>query len=189
MPAMVSKKLVIDADVLLGAGGEDATHSRAVRCRDVLKAVLTLCHKMVMTPEMTAEWGKKRTKKARGRRLQDFARKWLTRMNARKKIIKSNPSRNIALHNKAKKFVAKESDLEALLHDIHLIEAALTADRIVVSLDETARTLFRDAALNMGEIRSIAWLNPEKEAEEPIQWLTAGAPKEQTRLLGYQAWR
>ena len=51
-----SKRLVIDADVLHSAGGEEATHSTAKRCRDFLKAVLTICHRVVRTPDIDKEW-------------------------------------------------------------------------------------------------------------------------------------
>ncbi|MBI4963827.1 MAG: hypothetical protein HY913_11175 [Desulfomonile tiedjei] len=184
MPARSSKRLVVDADILLSAGGEKATHPRAISSRDFLKAIRRICHKVVTTPEIAAEWYKKPTKKRKSRRLQAFASTWLTSMHAKKKIIFLNPPRKTSLRNKAKRLVAKKGDLETLLNDMHLIEAASSADTIVVSYDEAARKLFHQAASNLGELRNIAWVNPENEAEEPIKWLEAGAPKDQSRLLG-----
>jgi len=185
MPAKASKRLVIDADVLLSAGGENATHSRAISCRDFLTSVLKVCHKVVTTSEMTAEWKKKSTKKEKGRRLQAFASKWLRSMNARKKRIFLTPTQNASLRNRVKKSASKERDLEALLNDIHLIEAALGADGILISFDEEARRLFQKAAVTVGELRDITWVNPENEEEKSIQWLDAGAPKDDVRLLGH----
>ena len=51
MADKVSKRLVIDASVARAAGGEDATYPISVSCRDFLKAVLDLSHRVVMTPD------------------------------------------------------------------------------------------------------------------------------------------
>ena len=65
--------------------------------------------------------------------------------------------------------------------------AALQADRIVVSRDETVRVLFRQCCPAVKEIRSVLWANPEIEAEEVVSWLEGGARMEMARRLGVQA--
>ncbi|HEV2656367.1 MAG TPA: hypothetical protein VGT82_15490 [Ktedonobacteraceae bacterium] len=72
----------------------------------------------------------------------------------------------------------------AMLKDIHLIEAALQADQIVISMDETVRYYFRKTALTIGVIRQIVWVNPCKDEETPLEWLKAGAALEKERRLG-----
>lgn len=49
MPEKISKRLVIDASVARSAGKKDATDPRSVRCRDFLKTVLEISHRVVMT--------------------------------------------------------------------------------------------------------------------------------------------
>jgi hypothetical protein len=63
---------------------------------------------------------------------------------------------------------ATEKEREAARKDFLLIEAALLADRIVISLDDIARNLFARAAQTVGELRGFAWINPDQAEEEPI---------------------
>ncbi len=68
--------------------------------------------------------------------------------------------------------------------DFHLLEAALETDKTVISLDQTVRTLFAQAAQQVGEIRDVVWVNPDRTVEEqPIVWLQNGAPNEAHRQL------
>jgi hypothetical protein len=68
------------------------------------------------------------------------------------------------------------------MKDLHLIEAALQADRIVVSLDENARIL-----LQVQELNTIMWVNPVSEHRRIQSWLEQGAPPVDEWKLGYQA--
>jgi capsid protein len=52
-----------------------------------------------------------------------------------------------------------------------LIEAALAADRIVCSFDAPARECFRRLAGLVGWVGDIAWIDPERDAEELLVWL------------------
>jgi hypothetical protein len=71
--------------------------------------------------------------------------------------------------------------------DIHLIEASLATDKIVVSLDDnTARRFFTQAAKEVEELcelKAIAWVNPDKLEEDSINWLKSGANLDAERLL------
>ncbi|HXA68113.1 MAG TPA: hypothetical protein VNV82_23325 [Bryobacteraceae bacterium] len=70
----------------------------------------------------------------------------------------------------------------AMPKDLHLIEAALQADRIVVSLDENAHMLFQ-----VQELNSIIWVNPVSEQPRMQSWLEQGAPPVDEWKLGYHA--
>lgn len=71
-----------------------------------------------------------------------------------------------------------------MLKDFHLLGAALETDQIIISLDETIRGLFKGASQQVGEIRNIIWVNPDRTAvEHPIPWLQNGAPPEPHRRL------
>ena len=95
-------------------------------------------------------------------------------------IIEDNALRRRVLHT-----ANNANERQALFEDLLLIEAALDTDRIVASLDKSVRTLFRQAAGQVGELRAIVWVNPELEEDEPIPWLERGAPAEPQRMLGY----
>ena len=75
-------------------------------------------------------------------------------------------------------------EIEAMQKDFHLLQAALTTDQTIISLDETVRVLFKRASQQVGEIWGIIWVNPDRTAEEhPIAWLQNGAPAEAYRRL------
>lgn len=79
--------------------------------------------------------------------------------------------------------VESDKDIEAVRKDIHLIHAALAADRSIVSCDETARRLFGNASASVTDLSPIIWVNPDQEEEEPIRWLEDGAEAEPDRML------
>ena len=171
-----SKRLVIDADVLQASGGEKATHPRAKCCRDFLQEVLSLCHRVVMTPEIGKEWRKHRS---------DFVREWRFSMEARKKVCRVEPPANEVLLSKIEKTATNEKAHEDMQKDFRLLEAALATDRTIISLDETIRQHFTRAAQRVGEIRNTVWVNPDRtEEEQPLAWLQNGAQPEEHRQLG-----
>ncbi len=71
-----SRLFVIDTSVAKAAGETDHPVSKA--CRDFMRAMLDICHRMVMTSEISAEWN---------RRQSHYARKWRAAMVARKKCF------------------------------------------------------------------------------------------------------
>ena len=70
-------------------------------------------------------------------------------------------------------------DRESILKDFHLIEAALTTDKIVVSRDDRARSLF-----NVPELNTVVWVNPVTNHPDCLTWLAEGAQSTQRWLLG-----
>ena len=175
MRARDSKQLVIDADVARASGSETATHPRAEHCRDFLNAVLSLSHRIVMTEKINNEWKNHQSR---------FARRWRVSMDARKKINRIDPPEDEELQSKVTTTTNNTDEIEAIQKDFHLLQAALATDQTVISLDETVRQLFKQASQQVGEIRNIIWVNPDRIAEEqPIAWLQNGAPPELHRQL------
>ena len=171
-----SKRLVIDTDVLRSAGDEKAIHPTAKRCRDFLLAVLRICHRVVQTSAIGDEWR---------RHYSRFARKWLQQMYSRKKVtdaLDGVPAPKSLLPS-IEKTVKSDADIAAVRKDIHLIHAALAADRSIVSCDETARQLFGSASTTVPDLSPLVWVNPDREKERPIQWLEDGAEAEPDRML------
>jgi hypothetical protein len=71
-----------------------------------------------------------------------------------------------------------DNDIDAVRKDIHLVHAALAVDRSIVSRDETARRLFGNASAAVPDLSSIVSVNPDREAETPIERLENGAVAE-----------
>ena len=173
------KRFVVNASVARAAGGEEATASVSINCTEFLETFRDECsHRVVMTPELSEEWETNQSK---------FASGWLKSIIARKRFDYEEPPVNQALRDEIEGTAIRETEIEVMRKDFHLLEAARETDYTIISLDETVRECFARAAQGVGEIRDIVWVNPEHtEEEEPIEWLQNGAPPEDHRKL--RAW-
>ena len=170
-----SKRLVIDTDVAQASGDEDATDPRAINCRDFLKGIRSQNYRVVMTREISDEWKRHQSR---------FALEWRVSMDARRKVERIDPPEDNTLRDKITTIASDKDEIEAMEKDFHLLQAALATDQTVISLDETIRGLFKQASQQVGEIRDIIWVNPDRTVEEqPITWLQNGAPPETHRRL------
>jgi hypothetical protein len=129
-----------------------------------------------MTPEIGEEWNQNQS---------SFARRWRRSMVARKKVVVLDRVASEPLRRKVDALAVKEKAREAMMKDIHLIEAALASDLRVASLDEEARGLLTAAAQEIRELKKVVWVNPDKSEEQPIVWLEEGAKAEHDRRLGF----
>lgn len=169
------KRLVVNASVARAAGGEGATASVSINCTEFLETFRDESpHHVVMTPELSEEWDEHQS---------NFAATWLKSMIARKRFAYLRPPQNTTLYDEIEGTATRESDLEALQKDFHLLQAALATDQTVISRDETIRQLFVRASQQVGEIRRIIWVNPDRTEEEPIVWLQNGARPDSERQL------
>ncbi len=171
------KRLVVDTDVVRSAGGENATEIRSTNCRDVLKAILSASHIVVIIKDILEEWKKHQSL---------FAKTWLRTMFARRLVHNLSISVNEELRLQIEGVTINEKKRTAMLKDIHLIEAALLADKIIISIDGTAKGYFQEVMQEIIVLKQIAWANPCIDEEAVIDWLTNGAELEEKRLLGYQ---
>ncbi|XXT19398.1 hypothetical protein WME94_55160 [Sorangium sp. So ce429] len=169
MRAKASRRLVIDASVARAAGGEGATFPLSKHCRDVLKTVLDVCHRAVMPASIRDEWNKHQSV---------FATRWRVAMVARKKLILDDTPSDALLRGEIEAASATEPGREAMLKDVHLVEAAQMADRTILSLDDTARGLFASTSRRVPALRTIVWVNPGSEGDRAQAWLHDGAPPE-----------
>ena len=99
-----SRRLVIDASVASAAG--ETLQSR--QCREFLRAVLKICHRIVLTPTLTVEWNEHQSQ---------FARTWRAEMLSLGKVVNIEESPNERVRNQVPKRKAVQKDL-------HLVEAA-----------------------------------------------------------------
>ena len=174
--AKVSKLLVIDASIAKACGAPHATFPTSKNCRDFLNTVLTICHRMVLTDDIKEEWDKHQS---------IYAKKWRSSMVAKRKVeYRSEVNCNQTLRDKLDKVAESDKPREAMWKDCHLLEAAIATDKIIISLDEKARTPFDKAAKSIKELHEIMWVNPNKSEENALIWLESGAAKEKQRQLG-----
>jgi hypothetical protein len=147
-----SRRLVIDASVASAAGGVDATHPTSKSCRDFLQAILSICHRAVFPPQLIEEWK---------RNASLFSQTWQVAMERRQKLDWIEPDIDDELRETIAEVAASEKDKAAMEKDAFLLEAAqATKDRMVASLDEIARGLFRELAGQLPRIGKIVWINP-----------------------------
>lgn len=172
---MNMKRLVVNASVARAAGGKDATASVSINCTEFLETFRdNTPHHVVMTLELSEEWDKHQS---------NFAAAWLVNMIATKRFHYIELPQNKGLFDKVETTAAVEKDINEMLKDFHLLQAALETDKTIVSLDEAIRTLFSVASQQVGEIRDIIWVNPDRTEEMSVTWLQNGAPPEAHRQL------
>src|ERR1700742_1873333 len=152
MPAKIPKRLVIVSSVARSSGDENALFPTSKRCRDFLLATRDICRQAVMTAAMVEEWNQHQSR---------FARAWRVSMVARRKLHIIDVPSDDQLRENTSRAAARTRNREAMLKDTHLLEAAIATDQIVVSLDETVRTLFVEVANKIGEIKRVCWANPD----------------------------
>ncbi len=177
MADKVSKRLVIDASVARAAGGKDATDPRSVYCRDFLKAVLDLSHRVVMTRDIRVEWDKHQSR---------YACIWRRQMVAKNKLCPCHIEVDNNLWRQVEAIAESDPEREVMLKDLRLVEAAIATDRTVISLDDKVRKCFAKVAVDLDPLKDIIWVNPAQTAEKPLDWLQNGAQPEIERSLGFQ---
>ncbi len=174
--------VVIDADVFLAAGGENAVYPKSVHCRDLLDAILKICHSVIAPQTIRDEWDRKHD--TSNRNPSRFGTGWQKQMFSRKKVDVRNPEPlNQTLRDQITGLTLRQSDERILMKDIHLVEAALVTDKIIFSCDEECRKLFAAASRRIGVLRTLMWINPDSDAEECREWLKRGAPYDKKKTL------
>jgi hypothetical protein len=172
----MSRRIVIDASVARAAG--DGVVPSSKRSRDFLVEVFEICHRVVVTEEIMAEWR---------RHASRFTVQWLAAMRSRGKVVKVVPG-PAALTVADEVLTADDWSVKqaaALEKDLLLITAAVETDRIVASGDGTVRALFEKAARHVGTIARITWVNPIDAEDSYSSWLRAGARDLEDRQLGH----
>ncbi len=167
-----SQALVIDACVARSAGGSAAEDPLSRNSREVLTAVLEICHRMVWSRRIGEEWKRNRSR---------FSRQWQVQMWARRKVDRISGDENLQISDRVLAAADRQRDRVAMEKDLHLIEAALASSKIIISHDETAREAFSLAASKVHELKDITWINPDCGEEDVVAWLQAGAKPERHR--------
>ena len=182
--ARTSKLLVVDASVMAAAGSEAATHPTPAHARDALKAILTICHKVCLSPELSEEWKRHQSR---------FAKRWLTQMYARRKVVALEPPACHEILADIRAFHAiTQSEMAAVEKDIHLIAAALASDRAVLSWDQRVAIAIRKVCVDKTTVTSksishVLWIDPIADKDALHTWLSENGPARPSWQLGVTA--
>ena len=122
-------------------------------------------HQVVSTPQIYDEWK---------RHWSRFFIRWLRGMTARKKAFRLEPP-SLDVREALLRVGLTEVRRQAAEKDLHLLEAAQPADRIVCSLDAAALGIFTLLARELVWVGLIAWVNPETETDAGESRLKSGA--------------
>ena len=98
-------------------------------------------------------------------------------MTSRSKVVDLGRPTNPKMRLKLGSLGLGPRQVAEAIKDAHLIEAAQAADRIVISFDTTARSLFRKLSDEVAWVGEIGWVNPEEDPDEVREWLQRGATK------------
>lgn len=161
-----SRAIVVDACVASAAG--ETEHPVSSACRESLIAIRDICHRVVMTEAMKREWDG---------HMSRFTRKWRVQMAARKKPLFTVEPPGIAIDDAG----LSERDRAAIAKDRHLLEAALAADRVIVTADAAFRKALEKTPAGRRFIGQIAWIDPVTEGTKPLHALQRPARAKRTR--------
>lgn len=171
----MSRRIVVDASVARAAGtSENPVSSRS---REFLQAMLRICHRVVMTPEIQREWRQHQS---------NFSMAWLGAMQRRRKVEAAavDATRQGELVAAVLRSDLGTTQQAAAEKDCLLVSAAWATDGIVASNDDKVRTLLGKLASATPEIARIVWVSPTDPDETSVLWLEAGARDEARRRLG-----
>jgi rRNA-processing protein FCF1 len=150
-----SKLLVVDTCVLRAAG--ESGHPVASACREYLSAILRICHRTALSKALQKEWR---------RHMNSMSAKWLTSMFARRKIQWITPSPlKYDAHGLSK------SDRAEVEKDCPLMEAALAADRIIVTNDKELDRILTKTAAGIRLREQFRWLYPQENGPKVLERL------------------
>ena len=107
-----------------------------------------------------------------------FSQTWMRRMYAKGKIVGMNDVGQQILSERVRAAVAGDYQPEAwaeIAKDLHLVQAALATDRVIISGDRRARDTYRIACRRVRELGPICWVNPAVHGDILLPWLRGEA--------------
>jgi hypothetical protein len=158
MKAKRSMLLVVDASVARSAG--ETEHPVSSCCRNSLLAILTICHRVVMTEAVQNEWN---------RHTSRFTRKWFRSMVAKKKVHRCEGLQLSHVDEACEGLSAAEQD--GLRKDLCLVEAACAGDGIVVTRDDAIQGIWHKCHNRLCAPKSITWINPVTDSVQALEHL------------------
>lgn len=162
----MSKRFVIDTSIAKSAGREEAVHPTSQNCRNFLLAILDNGYCLVLTPDISVEWKT---------HASSFTQEWRTTMYQKGRIYQGNVPQLLELKQEVLNCCETVHIQRIIEKDWLLVEAALAYDNIVASIEKRVYRHLHNIAPNVNELRSLLWLNPDKQREAVLSWLENGA--------------
>lgn len=153
-----SRLLVVDASVAQSAG--ETEHPVSSCCRNALLAILTICHRLVVTEAIQDEWN---------HHMSRFTRKWFRSMVAKKKVHRCEGAQLRGVDEAYEGLSTGEQD--ELRKDLCLVEAACAGDGIIVTRDEVIRGIWGRCHARFGLPKPITWINPLADGVQALERL------------------
>ncbi|RYY20435.1 MAG: hypothetical protein EOO36_03310 [Cytophagaceae bacterium] len=155
---------MVDTNVARSAS--ESQHPVSDACRQVLEAIMTNQHRVVLSATQYWEWQKHQS---------GYAKAWLTRMMGKKLHVVLTPEPDSGLADSIHKLECTGKARAEMLKDVHLLESALATDHAVVSQETNVLGLFITHAQPLRIPRPVAWVNPIENTPTCTSWLEAGA--------------
>ncbi|WP_138755789.1 hypothetical protein [Paenibacillus sinopodophylli] len=171
----MSKKvfdIVIDASVARSAG--ETIHPISKSCRDFLEDFRSSKNILVMSKTIFAEWKKHQSR---------FSSTWRNNIIASKRLKVIDDIEYEQIRTTIDKYAPNDKAKDAILKDVHLVEAAIQTDEIIISCDNKMRVLLYNLTSKCGDLKNIVWVNPVNPYESASEWIQNGCPKDQERKL------
>jgi hypothetical protein len=153
-----SRLLVVDACVARSAG--ETEHPVSSCCRNSLLAILTICHRIVMTEAVQNEWN---------RHMSRFTRKWFSSMVAKKKVHRCEGVEVSHVDEACDGLSVTEQD--GLRKDLCLVEAACAGDGIVITRDDVVQEIWQKCHNRLRVAKPITWINPVTDGVQALEYL------------------
>ena len=111
-----------------------------------------------------------------------FARRWRVEMILTEKILQDIEGEEYSyLLDGACAVLTTEKD--ALAKDFHLIQSALAAGQLIVSIERRFPQIVSLASRTVLELAQLYYANPDVEGDECIRWIRDGAEKDVKRQI------
>jgi hypothetical protein len=171
------KTLVVDTSVARAVSTEEPVDPNARCCLEVLNIIKNR-YQIAMSKELRNEW-----RNYEGNRAA-YGLRWLIEMERHELVVEFEDTADQKLRDDILKTTRQVSRHRAMQKDFLLLEAALAADKTIISRDKKCRRYFQDAAVLVERIKNIVWTNPDLLEDQVIEWLQNGAPAEEKYQLG-----
>ena len=158
-------EFVVDVSVMCDAGQSESDRQKA--CREVLGAIRR-GHRIAWSDQLEDEWRRQRVQ-------PQFARQWLVEMERRQRVRRVGQVEPAAASAAVGTLADGHERKGPMAKDLHLVEAALMADRVVISNDNRARGHFRWLLAQVQGAWGVAWANPTEPADACLSCLNSGA--------------
>jgi len=171
------KQIVIDACVASSCSSGEIFNPQpdhaGTHCRNCLMAIADGEHIAVFNQKLMREWDDHASR---------FARHWRAEMMLTEKVLQNIEGENYSnLLERACAVLTTEK--ESLAKDFHLVQSALAAGQLIVSVENRFPQIVSVAVKAVLELALLYYANPAVEGDACIQWIKDGAEKDPLRRI------